>query len=61
MANRQKLLRAMLSDERRAPSDYRKLKAKLNVKRDKKIIAGIIKDEQSHYQKIKRMLKGGKK
>ena len=51
----------MLKDEHKAPYDYRRLKAQIKNKTDKRVIAGIIRDEQSHYRKVKKMLKGGRK
>ena len=57
MTSRMKLLKAMLKDEKYAPHDYRKIKAKLKSKRDKQIINGIIRQEQAHYRKVKRIIR----
>jgi len=56
-----KQLKAAMKDEKMAPIDYRKLKKNLKKKSDKKIISEIIKQEQSHLKKLKKIVKGGKK
>ena len=55
-----KQLKAAMKDEKMAPIDYRKLKKNLKKKSDKKVISKIIKQEQSHLRKLKKIVKRGK-
>ena len=48
-------LNEAISDEKSAPKMYQKLKAKLKKRKDKLIIAKIIRDEKKHFQKLKKM------
>ena len=50
-----KLMKEMLKDERRAPKEYRMLRAKLKSPADRKVISGIIRQEQSHYRKLTKL------
>jgi rubrerythrin len=45
-------LNAMIKDEKKAPRDYAKLKALAKTPEEKKVIAGIIKQEKQHYVKL---------
>ena len=55
-----KQLKAAMKDEKAAPIDYRKLRKHLKSERDKKVISGIIKQEQAHLRKLKKIVKRGK-
>lgn len=47
------LLREMMKDEKKAPSDYEKIKVKMFGKpKNKKIISEIQNDERDHYKKV---------
>ncbi len=50
------LLREMMKDEEKAPSDYEKIKVKmLGHPNNKKIISDIQNDEKRHYKEVKEM------
>ena len=50
------LLREMMDDEKKAPSDYEKIKVKMLGHPDKKkIISKIQSQEKDHYKKVKTM------
>jgi len=50
------LLRDMIKDEKKAPSDYEKIKVKMLGHSDKKkIISKIQSQEKEHYKKMKVM------
>ncbi len=50
------LLREMIEDEKKAPSDYEKIKVKMLGHPDKKkIISKIQDDERDHYKKVREM------
>jgi rubrerythrin len=53
----QKELTKMLRDEKKAPRDYLKLKSLAHTKGERKVIAGIIKDERGHYSKLNKIKK----
>lgn len=52
-----KELRKAIRDEKLAPRDYMRLRKNLKSKRDKKTITGIIKQERSHFRKVKKILR----
>jgi len=46
----------MIADEKKAPSDYEKIKVKmLGHNKNKKIISKIQSQEKEHYKKVKTM------
>ena len=50
------LLREMIEDEKKAPSDYEKIKVKMLGHPDKKkIISEIQNQEKEHYKKMREM------
>jgi len=56
MSNICNLLREMIEDEKKAPSDYEKIKVKMLGHPDKKkIISKIQSQEKDHYKKVKTM------
>jgi rubrerythrin len=50
-----KKLNYLIKDEKKAPEEYRKFKHLLKSKQDKKIVSGIIKDEQRHFKTLRKM------
>lgn len=48
-------LTKMISEEGKAPGDYRKLLKEIKNKNDRKVIHGIIKQEKQHKKKLLRM------
>ena len=58
MSNICNLLREMIEDEKKAPSEYEKIKVKmLGHKENKKIISEIQTQEKEHYKKVKLITK----
>jgi rubrerythrin len=55
-----RLLNAII-DEKKAPKQYRKISRFLTIKRDRKIIKGIIRDERRHLNMLKKIKRRYKK
>lgn len=55
MKKNKNIYKEMLMDERKAPSDYRKLLKKVKTKHEKDVIGKIIKDEQRHYKLLTKL------
>lgn len=61
MKTKTQSLNEALADEHKAPGEYHRLARKLDLKKDRKIIRGIIKQERKHFKLIRKIKRREKK